>query len=99
MHQFAIIMGGGKPTQVQINKNFSPKIINIFLPIILIICFEYPQHMFWLKNKKIIFVSYSFFIFLTESLLSHNNTIQYIYKVWPVSITGLDKHKFFSVKI
>ena len=50
-------------------KNFLPKIVNIFLPIIFSICFgcskepshrddsfEYPQHMFWFRNKKIIFL-------------------------------------------
>ena len=55
--------------QVKINKNFQRKIVNIFLPITFSICFgcskepshwdgsfEYPQHMFWLRNKKIIFL-------------------------------------------
>ena len=55
--------------QVLINKTFQRKIVNIFLPIIFSICFgcskelshwgssfEYPKHMFWLRNKKIIFV-------------------------------------------
>ena len=50
------------------NKIFERKILNIFLPInfdIYFGCskeashqdssFEYPQHMFWLRNKKIIF--------------------------------------------
>ena len=50
---------------VKISKIFQPKIVNIFLPIIFSICFvcskepshgdgsfEYPQHMFWLRNKK-----------------------------------------------
>ena len=45
-------------------KKIECKIVNIFLPISFNICFgcskegcsfEYPQHMFWLKNKKIIF--------------------------------------------
>ena len=49
-------------------KIFQRKNVNIFLPIILSICFgcskepshwdgsfEHPQHMFWLRNKKIIF--------------------------------------------
>ena len=31
---------------------FEPKIFNIVLPISLNICFENPQHMFWLRNKK-----------------------------------------------
>ena len=48
---------------------FQSKIVNIFLPIILSICFgclkepshrdgsfEYPQHMFRLRNKKIFFL-------------------------------------------
>ena len=50
-------------------QNFECKIINIFLPISFNICFgcskepshwdgsfEYPQHMFWLRNKKIKFL-------------------------------------------
>ena len=49
-------------------KIFERKIVNIFLPISLNMCFgcskepshrdgsfEYPQHMFWLRNKKIDF--------------------------------------------
>ena len=52
-----------------LNKNFQRKIVNIFLPIIFSICFgcskepphcdgcfEYPQHMSWLKNKTVIFL-------------------------------------------
>ena len=52
----------------QINKNFGHKIVNIFLSVSLNICFgclkersyrddslEYPQHMFWLRNKKVNF--------------------------------------------
>ena len=51
------------------NKKIQLKIVNIFLHIIFNICFgcskepshwdgsfEYPQHMFWLRNKKIIFL-------------------------------------------
>ena len=54
--------------QVKINKFFQRKIVNIFLPINFSISFgcskershrdssfEYPQHMFWLRNKKIQF--------------------------------------------
>ena len=54
--------------QVRINKIFEHKFVNIFLTISLNICFvcskepshrdgsfEYPQHMFWLKNKKMNF--------------------------------------------
>ena len=50
-------------------KKIQCKIVNIFLLIIFSICFgcskepshpdgsfEYPQHMFWLKNKKVIFL-------------------------------------------
>ena len=50
-------------------QKFQCKIVNIFLPIIFSICFgcskepshwdgsfEYPQHIFWLRNKKIIFL-------------------------------------------
>ena len=52
-------------TEVKIYKNFQLKIVNIFLPINFNICFgclkelshlngsfEYPQHMFWMRNKK-----------------------------------------------
>ena len=54
---------------VLINKYFQRKIVNIFLTIIFSIyfgsskesshwdgSFEYPQHIFWLRNKKIIFL-------------------------------------------
>ena len=50
------------------NKIFEREIVNIFLPISFNLCvecskepshrdgsFEYPQYMFWLRNKKIIF--------------------------------------------
>ena len=51
-------------------NHFQSKIVNIFWPINLSIClvlkrtvsismrrfFEFPQHMFWLRNKKIIFL-------------------------------------------
>ena len=50
-------------------QNIQRKTVNIFLPIIFGISFgcskepshrdcsfEYPQHMFWLRNKKIIFL-------------------------------------------
>ena len=50
-------------------KKNQRKIVNIFLPILFGICFgcskepshwdgsfEYPQHMFWLRNKKISFL-------------------------------------------
>ena len=50
------------------NKIFQRKIVNIFLPIIISICFgcskepyhrdgsfEYPQHMFRFRNKKYFF--------------------------------------------
>ena len=49
-------------------QNFQSKIVNIFLPINFNICFgcskepshldgsfEHPQHMFWLRNKKLNF--------------------------------------------
>ena len=47
-------------TKVKINKTFQLIIANIFLSINFNMClgdqkdssFEYPQHMFWLKNKK-----------------------------------------------
>ena len=51
--------------KVQLSKIFECKIVNIFLPIILSICFgcskepshwdrsfDHPQHMIWLRNKK-----------------------------------------------
>ena len=54
---------------IGLNKKFQRKIVNIFLPIIFSICFgcskepshldssfNYPQHMFWLRNKKIMFL-------------------------------------------
>ena len=56
-------------TQVWISNLFQHTIVNIFLPIIFSICFgcskepshrdgsfEYPQHMLWLRNKKLIFL-------------------------------------------
>ena len=56
-------------TKAKINKKFQNKNVNIFIPISLNICFgcskepshldgsfEYPQHMFWLENKKNIFL-------------------------------------------
>ena len=33
----------------------APKISFIFIPINLNMCFEYPKHTFWIRNKKIIF--------------------------------------------
>ena len=52
-----------------VNKIFGLKIVNIFLPISFNIrfgcskepsqqdgSFEYPQHMFWLRNKKVNFL-------------------------------------------
>ena len=54
---------------IGLNKIFECKIVNMFLPISFNICFrcskepshrdgsfEYPQNMFWLRNKKIIFL-------------------------------------------
>ena len=54
------------------NKIFERKIVNIVLPISFNICFgytkepshgdgafEYPQHMFWLRNKEINFGTHS----------------------------------------
>ena len=56
-------------TQVKIKRNFQRKIVNMFLPIIFSIflgcskepshwdgSFEYPQHMFWLRSKKMFFL-------------------------------------------
>ena len=56
------------PQHVKSSRNFELKIVIIFLPISLNMCcwcskepshrdgsFEYPQHMFWLRNKKLIF--------------------------------------------
>ena len=55
-------------TWVQLNKSFERKSVNIFLSISLNMCFgcskepslgddsfEYPQHIFWLRNKKMKF--------------------------------------------
>ena len=55
-------------TLVQIRKFYERKIVIIFLPINLSVCFgcskepshrdgsfEYPQHMFWVRNKETIF--------------------------------------------
>ena len=55
--------------QVLINKKIQRKIVNTFLPIIFSVCFgcskepshwdssfKYPQHRFWLRNKKNIFL-------------------------------------------
>ena len=56
-------------TKVQLDKNFQRNIMIIFLSTSFNICFfdalknrlietvlfEYPQHMFWVRNKKIIF--------------------------------------------
>ena len=55
--------------QVKINPNFQHTVVNIFLPIIFSVCFgcskelshrdgafEYPQHVFWLRNKKNVFL-------------------------------------------
>ena len=59
-------------------QKFMPKIVNIFLPISFNLCFgcskepshsdgyfEYLQHIFWLRNKKVKFLLYT----LTERLL------------------------------
>ena len=46
-------------TQVKMNKNFQCKILNFFLPIIFSICLgaqKNQQHMFWFRNKIIIFL-------------------------------------------
>ena len=51
------------PTDTGLDKQkFQRKIVNFFLPMNFNICFgcskepfEYPQHMFWLRNKKIKF--------------------------------------------
>ena len=61
-------MPRGHTTLVKIIENFVPKTLNIFLsfslnmsfgcskkPSHLDSSFEYPQHMLWLRNKKIIF--------------------------------------------
>ena len=70
---------------LDINIKNQRKIVNIFLPINFNICFgcskepshwdgsfEYPQHMFWLRNKKILLAP------LTEGL---NNLSFFLYKV------------------
>ena len=58
-------------------KKFEGKIVHVFLPIRFNMCFgcikelshsdgsfEYPQHMFWLRNKKLFFL----FALLTKGL-------------------------------
>ena len=35
-------------------QHFERKIVKKNLPMSFNICFEHPQHMFWLRNKKII---------------------------------------------
>ena len=68
-NEMALVIGIFIISQVKIAKTFQRKIVNIFLPIIFGICFgcskelshrdssfEYPQHMFWCLNKKIIFL-------------------------------------------
>ena len=37
------------------SKMFERKILMDFLSISLNLCFEYPQHMFWMNDKKINF--------------------------------------------
>ena len=58
--------------EVLINTIFERKIINIFLPIsfniflgaqknrLIETSFEYPHHMFWLRNKNITFLVHTF---------------------------------------
>ena len=59
------------------------KIVNIFLPIVFNVCFgcskepshrdgsfEYQQHMFWLRNKKIIFLLRTLYIFFLQRTLN-----------------------------
>ena len=58
-----------KPKTIVLDKQkFERKIVNIFLPISFSTCFlgaqknrliEYPQHMFWLRNKEIIFLAHT----------------------------------------
>ena len=75
------------------------KIVNIFLPIIFRICFifpskipshwdgsfEYPQHMFWLRNEKIIFL----FALLTK-VLKHYISWTAQDNKWPSFSLGVD---------
>ena len=68
IRQFNTLMSVFKILTGLDKQNFQLKIVNIFLPINFNICFgcskershrdgsfEYPQHMFWLRNKKIKF--------------------------------------------
>ena len=70
-HNMGETFGTYNISQVYINTNLQRKFVNIPLPIVLSIwfgcskepshwdnSFEYPQHMFWLKNKKSIFLGY-----------------------------------------
>ena len=63
--RFTYMMFLVEPTWVQIRKFYLRKILIIFLPIYLNMCFvcskepshwdgsfEYPQHMFWMRNKE-----------------------------------------------
>ena len=50
-------------------QNFECKIVNIFLPISLNVCFgclKYPQHRFWLRNKEIIVLLWAWILVLAS---------------------------------
>ena len=57
------------------NTIFHRKIVNIFLTTSSNICFRYPQHMFWLRSKKIKFSLCT--IYLTKVLLTCISTLHY----------------------
>ena len=69
----------------RLNKIFQRKIVKNFIPIFFSICFEcskepshwdgsfeYPQHMFWLINKKIVFVICTQYIYISKSSFGFN---------------------------
>ena len=51
---YTFFIAGFEPG-LRINKKLGRKIVNIFLSIRFNISSEYPQRMFWLRNKKIKF--------------------------------------------
>ena len=87
-------------SEVLISKMFECKVVNIILPISFNICFgcskepsqwdgsfEYSQHMFWLRNKKIIF----WYALLTTLIESSNQSV--------LNISYLENCIFLTIKI
>ena len=88
-----------------LDKYVQRKIVNIFLPIVFSICFgcskelshsdgsfEYPQHMFWLRNKKMIFC----YTLLTKCLMWPRNIV-IKHPLGGVYITT-DQHSMFTIE-